>query len=75
MEEVVIVSAVRTAIGKFAGSLASLPAANLGATVIQAALDRAGLRPDQVHDVILGQILQAGAGQGHRHPGGIHGDP
>ncbi len=64
MEEVVIVSAVRTAIGKFAGSLASLPAANLGATVIQAALDRAGLRPDQVHDVILGQILQAGAGQG-----------
>ncbi len=64
MEEVVIVSAVRTAIGKFAGSLSSLPAANLGATVIQAALDRAGLQPDQVHDVILGQILQAGAGQG-----------
>lgn len=64
MEEVVIVSAVRTAVGKFAGSLSSLPAVNLGATVIQAALDRAGLRPEQVHDVILGQILQAGAGQG-----------
>ena len=64
MEEVVIVSAVRTAIGKFAGSLAGQPATALGAAVIKAAIQRAGIQPDQVHDVIMGQILMAGAGQG-----------
>ena len=48
MEEVVIVSAVRTAIGKFGGSLAKVPATSLGATVIKAALDKAKLKPEQI---------------------------
>ena len=63
MEEVVIVSAVRTAIGKFGGSLAKVPATSLGATVIKAAMARANITADQVDEVIMGQVLAAGAGQ------------
>jgi acetyl-CoA C-acetyltransferase len=63
MSDVVIVSAVRTAIGKFGGSLAKVPAARLGAHVIQAALERAGVPADQVSEVIMGQVLTAGVGQ------------
>lgn len=63
MEDIVIVSAARTAVGKFGGSLASVPAVDLGATVIQAVLERARLTPDQVGEVILGQVLTAAAGQ------------
>jgi acetyl-CoA C-acetyltransferase len=63
MEEVVIVGAARTAIGKFGGSLAKMPAADLGATVIGEALRRAGVKPEQVSEVIMGQVLAAGVGQ------------
>lgn len=63
MEDIVIVSAVRTAVGKFGGSLAKVPAVELGATVIQAALQRAKVPLDQVGEVIMGQVLTAGAGQ------------
>ena len=63
MEDIVIVSAARTAVGKFGGSLASVPAVDLGATVIKALLERAKLTPDQIGEVILGQVLTAGAGQ------------
>ncbi|MCG1039152.1 MULTISPECIES: acetyl-CoA C-acetyltransferase [Burkholderiaceae] len=63
MTDVVIVSAVRTAVGKFGGSLARIPAPELGATVIRAALERAGVKPEQVSDVVLGQVLTAGSGQ------------
>ncbi|MEJ2769524.1 acetyl-CoA C-acetyltransferase [Mycetohabitans sp. B46] len=63
MTDVVIVSAVRTAVGKFGGSLAHIPAPELGATVIRAALERGGVKPEQVSDVILGQVLTAGSGQ------------
>ncbi|MBI3373991.1 MAG: acetyl-CoA C-acetyltransferase [Betaproteobacteria bacterium] len=63
MEEVVIVGAARTAIGKFSGTLAKTPASELGATVIRALLARSGLNPDQVSEVILGQVLTAGIGQ------------
>jgi acetyl-CoA C-acetyltransferase len=63
MEEIVIVGAARTAIGKFGGSLAKIPAADLGAHVIRKVLERAGLKPDQVSEVILGQVLTAGVGQ------------
>ncbi|MCM5682025.1 acetyl-CoA C-acetyltransferase [Schlegelella sp. S2-27] len=63
MTEIVIVSAARTAVGKFGGSLAKTPAAELGATVINEVLQRARLQGDQVSDVILGQVLQAGCGQ------------
>jgi acetyl-CoA C-acetyltransferase len=61
--DIVIVAAARTAIGKFGGALAKTPAAELGATVLKALLERARLQPDQVDEVILGQVLQAGTGQ------------
>ena len=63
MTEVVIVSAVRTALGSFNGSLASVPAVELGSIVIKEALNRAGVTPDQVDEVIFGNVLQAGLGQ------------
>ena len=63
MEDIVIVSAVRTAVGKFGGSLAKVPAVDLGATVIKEALQRAHVPLDQVGEVIMGQVLTAGVGQ------------
>ncbi|MET0083521.1 MAG: acetyl-CoA C-acetyltransferase [Sedimenticola sp.] len=62
-ESVVIVAAGRTAIGNFSGTLSSLPATALGSKVIAGVLERAGLNPDQVDEVILGQVLTAGCGQ------------
>jgi acetyl-CoA C-acetyltransferase len=61
--DIVIVAAQRTAVGKFGGSLATTPAADLGATVIQALLQKTGVAADQIDEVILGQVLQAGCGQ------------
>jgi acetyl-CoA C-acetyltransferase len=63
MTDIVIVGAVRTAIGKFGGALAKTPAPELGAIVIEALLARANLKPDQISEVILGQVLAAGSGQ------------
>ncbi len=63
MEDIVIVSATRTAVGKFGGSLAKTPATELGAAVIAEVLKRSGLAADQVGEVIMGQVLAAGAGQ------------
>ena len=63
MREVVIVSAVRTAIGKFGGSLTPLSAPQMGAIVIKEALQRAGVKPEMVDEVIMGNVLQAGLGQ------------
>jgi acetyl-CoA C-acetyltransferase len=63
MTDVVIVSAARTAIGSFLGGLGSVPADQLGAVVLGAALARAGVAADEVSDVILGQVLTAGQGQ------------
>jgi acetyl-CoA C-acetyltransferase len=63
MEEIVIVGAARTPIGKFGGSLARTPAADLGALVIRKVLERAGVAPEQVSEVIMGQVLTAGVGQ------------
>ena len=62
-EDIVIVSAVRTAVGKFGGSLAKTSAVDLGALVVKTAIARAGIEPGQVSEVILGQVLQAGVGQ------------
>ncbi|WP_300577974.1 acetyl-CoA C-acetyltransferase [Phenylobacterium sp.] len=64
MTEVVIVAAARTPVGSFNGALASLPAHELGRVAISAAIERAGLTPADIDEVILGQVLQAGAGQG-----------
>jgi len=61
--DIVIVAATRTAIGKFGGALAKIPAPELGATVIRELLARAKLKPDQISEVILGQVLAAGSGQ------------
>ena len=63
MKEVVIVSACRTAIGKFGGTLKGVPAVDLGATVVKEAVNRAGIAPEQVDEVIFGNVLQAGLGQ------------
>ncbi len=63
MNDVVITAALRTAVGKFNGALARVPAADLGAQVIKALLARGGVKPDQVSEVILGQVLTAGVGQ------------
>ncbi len=63
MEDIVIVAAARTAVGKFGGSLAKVSAPELGATVIKALLERTGVAADQIGEVIMGQVLAAGAGQ------------
>src|SRR6202162_4220485 len=63
MTDVVIVSAARTAVGKFGGSLAKIASPDLGAIVIRALLERANLKPDQISEIILGQVLTAGSGQ------------
>ncbi len=63
MSDIVIAGALRTAIGKFGGSLARTPAPELGATVIRTLLERSGVAPERVSEVILGQVLAAGSGQ------------
>ena len=63
MTDVVIVAAGRTAIGKFGGALSKIPASELGAHVIRTLLARSGIKPEQVSEVILGQVLTAGIGQ------------
>jgi len=63
MEDIVIVSAARTAVGKFGGSLAKTPATELGAAVIKAVAERSGLSPELIGEVIMGQVLTAGVGQ------------
>src|SRR5881409_246389 len=63
METPVIISAVRTPIGKFQGGLAGLSAPELGAKVVAESIRRAGLDPKQIEEVIMGNVVQAGLGQ------------
>src|SRR3954469_6488515 len=63
VDEVVIVGAARTPIGAFQGSLAALPAPRLGAVALKAALERAGVSPQEVKTVFMGEVLQGGVGQ------------
>ena len=63
MREVVIASAARTAIGSFGGTLKTIPAVELGAIVVKEAINRAGIKPEQVEEVVLGNVIQAGLGQ------------
>jgi acetyl-CoA C-acetyltransferase len=71
-EEVVIVSAVRTAVGKFGRSLKDVPAPQLGAVAIAEAVKRAGVRVDQVDEVIMGNVISAGLGQNPARQAAIH---
>jgi len=64
MSKIAIVSAARTPVGSFNGAFASLPAHELGRIAIVAAIERAGIKPADVDEVVMGQVLQAGAGQG-----------
>ena len=63
MNDVYILSGARTPIGKFGGGLSTVPATDLGATAIRAAVERAGIAPERVDEAIMGQVIQAGAGQ------------
>ncbi|MDR6524773.1 acetyl-CoA C-acetyltransferase [Chryseobacterium rhizosphaerae] len=63
MKEVFIVSAVRTPMGSFMGSLSTVPATKLGATAVKGALDKIGLDPNNVQEIYMGNVLQAGEGQ------------
>ena len=72
MHEVVIVAATRTAIGSFQGSLAKIPAPELGAIVVRSLLEQSGVAPEQVDEVILGQVLTAGSGQNPARQTAIH---
>ena len=72
MDNVVIVAAARTATGNFGGSLAGMPAHTLGSTVIAEVVKRAGIKPEQVDEVIFGQVLAAGAGQNPARQAAIH---
>ena len=71
-DNVVIVAAARTAIGNFGGTLAGLPAHTLGSTVIAEVVKRAGIKPEQVDEVIFGQVLTAGCGQNPARQAAIH---
>ncbi|MCM2277575.1 MAG: acetyl-CoA C-acetyltransferase [Oligoflexia bacterium] len=71
-QNVVIVGMARTALGSFQGSLAGVPAAKLGAAAIAGALKRAGVEPEQVTDVFMGNVLQAGQGQAPARQAGIY---
>jgi len=73
MEEVVIISAVRTPVGKFQGSLAGFSATQLGALVVREAVRRAGLAPEQVDECIMGNVVSAGLGQNPARQAALHG--
>ncbi|MBI4759928.1 MAG: thiolase family protein [Chloroflexota bacterium] len=71
--EAVILSAVRTPIGKFQGGLSGIPATQLGAIAVKAAVERAGINPEEIEEVIMGNVVQAGEGQAPARQAGIHG--
>ncbi len=70
--DAVILSGARTPIGKFNGALAAVPAPRLGAAAIQAALERAGVEPAQIDEVIMGQVIAAGSGQAPARQASLH---
>lgn len=72
MKEIVILGAARTPIGSFLGTLAAVPAPRLGATAIRCALQNAGVQPEQIEQVIMGNVLQAAIGQAPARQAGIY---
>jgi len=75
MQDVVIVAATRTAVGSFQGSLAQVPAVELGAVVIRQLLAQTGVDGAQIDEVIMGQVLTAGAGQNPARQAAISAHP
>lgn len=73
MDEIVIISGVRTPVGKFQGSLAEITAPRLGALVVREAVRRAGIQPEQVNECIMGNVVSAGLGQNPARQAAIHG--
>src|SRR5512139_181972 len=73
MREAVLIAAVRTAIGKFQGSLSPLSAVDLGACVVREVVRRAGIEPSQVDEIIMGNVVQAGLGQNPARQAGLRG--
>lgn len=71
--EAVILSAARTPIGKFQGALSSIPAPNLGAIAVKAAVERAGIDPAEVEELLMGNVVQAGVGQAPARQSGLFG--
>src|SRR5213075_772637 len=71
MKEIVILSAARTPIGSFLGTLSAIPAPKLGSIAIKCALEGAGVQPDQIQQVIMGNVLQAAVGQAPARQAGI----
>ncbi|NWG35877.1 MAG: acetyl-CoA C-acetyltransferase [Chloroflexi bacterium] len=71
--EAVVLSAVRTPIGKFQGALTAIPATQLGAIAVKAAVARAGIDPEEIEEVIMGNVVQAGEGQAPARQAGMHG--
>lgn len=74
MREAVIIAAVRTAVGKFQGSLTPFSATDLGACVVREAVRRAGLEPTLVDEIIMGNVVSAGLGQNPARQAGLKGD-
>lgn len=72
MEDIVILGGARTPIGSFLGSLSTVPAARLGAAAIKGAMERSGVGPEQIEQVIMGNVLQAGQGQAPARQAGIY---
>src|SRR5688572_29823959 len=72
--EAVILSAVRTPIGKFQGTLSSVPATKLGAIAVEEAVKRAGINPQEIEEVIMGNVVSAGLGQAPARQAGIYGN-
>jgi len=70
--EAVILSAARTPVGKFQGALSSVPATQLGAIAVKAAVERAGINPEEIEEVIMGNVVQAGEGQAPARQSSIH---
>ena len=73
VDDAVILSAARTPIGRFQGSLSSIPATQLGAIAVKAAVERAGINPEDIEEVIMGNVVQAGEGQAPARQAGILG--
>ena len=73
VNEAVILSAVRTPIGKFQGTLSGIPATKLGAVAVKAAVERAGIKADEIEEVIMGNVVQAGEGQAPARQAGLFG--